>query len=169
MFGILAACSNLCLFSLFNYIYFLWTDTNTKYSIFYKMKFFALYDDNGFKKIFFFNFAKFWIFKYRYIIHVVEKAQNIMTQGGISSYSYNLSLLKRWAMRQVIIQLTQNLTSTFYHWSARGLKKSDDVCRQHKSNYFFVALASYAFLKLETATSSKFWLLGTCRALLNKD
>ena len=53
MFGILAACSNLCLFSLFNYIYFLWTDTNTKYSIFYKMKFFALYDDNGFKKFFF--------------------------------------------------------------------------------------------------------------------
>ena len=53
MFGILAACSNLCSFSLFNYIYFLWTDTNIKYSIFYKMKFFALYDDNGLKKIFF--------------------------------------------------------------------------------------------------------------------
>ena len=58
MFGILAACSNLCLFSLFNYIYFLWTDTNTKYSIFYKMKFFALYDDNDFKKNFFFKFCQ---------------------------------------------------------------------------------------------------------------
>ena len=58
MFGILAACSNLCSFSLFNYIYFLWTDTNIKYSIFYKMKFFALYDDNGFKKKFFFQFCQ---------------------------------------------------------------------------------------------------------------